>query len=1278
MYDAQPHKNGSRGALFSDGAVLFLAAAEQKAVTLRKVRKEWLTPAETRLLAKLTPKLRVVNHRFSSLEVKVGGSTLGAVAKGRTRTFAVAARNLPLVLVAKTISTKPVKMRFRNAVIEIVRIPRHRDLPVIPIHEYLRAFRQEDPGQKSKGEKSRFRPVISGGRPNEIKGPDESVLPAADKPLNVSMNRDWIHGAIRGIIKRRTCTIAGLNGGVIRVKVNRLAEGEVRTAGRVRRFRNTALGTVELSSAPDTSLARYALITEPRPAATGADPDRPGLTPSHEPESRRGQTREISFKGQRPRISNWIDFQAIAPLLRTRGQAALPLLWKELDHALKSPRRPTAAAPTQMDPSVQTPDGPSPLPAALRIALARSPGKPSARQPASEQPLTPAEIIAAIGFFADKAQIPPLAELLAKRQSDRDAAKAAFVAIGQIGSSVGARHIADAASKTQSPAPLVALAMIDTGLARRTLNQRAAASSALLQAMRHWPQVAGSLARRNFVRAVCRNKETIAKSPDLLPECVRLDPRAAEQAILKLLASDEEQPAEKKREKSQEKTNVQLPVLLWQALCHLHNADTVKMLLAKLDGEKEAEAAPAARALVQAADPAIAKALAAGLGKGKPEPRAHLVKALLAIGDSDAIARLTSAMNPKIAFAFVADQARALARQYGKPAVARLLVKMYKATRPAAEKKAGPADDGPHRPDLGPETTPTAHRLTDIITPAEAVAALGQVGCRDKEVLETLHAALKSKDPRLRAAAINATAQIQAAGSFGLAVLKFGRSLLGKPAPSGPSPAARLAAGMVEDADPTARKSAVEALGVLARAGRGHPQTARLICKALADKNPEVRRAAARVAGQAPHLSMAGPLAALFERIPHTESAAARPAHDRGSRGPADEPLAVLVVRALGSIRDKSCSEVLLERLGDKDPQVRREAVIALGRIGNPADAPDLAARLADSDPEVQAAALAVLGKLKSPEAARRLGRMLQQADLSDAQRLLVIHCLLKINDAHAYKALAAAVTNDEKGAKLLHAVVAMAHVFVPRSRSKGYVRFLAPLLDLSNQKVRSAAAAGMAVSGDAATAASILTKAVKKNPGGIVPQTAHAIGRSRDAAYLPLLAKLAQDEGEKKRRAQRKARGSHEGTRPEDQPEPAEGEPQGTRPLPFSLPAAGPTRPHSPHAAILLAMGQIRTPAAVRQIRRVLSEWVRDPEDARAGIRALVQSELPEAALLLAGNWRRLAGGAVKADAVRALASVGRLSPQSAKKALKLAMKDRDPEVSALAADALDAVTGK
>ena len=147
VYDAQPHKNGSRGALFSDGAVLFLAAAEQKAVTLRKVRKEWLTPAETRLLAKLTPKLRVVNHRFSSLEVKVGGSTLGAVAKGRTRTFAVAARNLPLVLVAKTISTKPVKMRFRNAVIEIVRIPRHRDLPVIPIHEYLRAFRQEDPGQ---------------------------------------------------------------------------------------------------------------------------------------------------------------------------------------------------------------------------------------------------------------------------------------------------------------------------------------------------------------------------------------------------------------------------------------------------------------------------------------------------------------------------------------------------------------------------------------------------------------------------------------------------------------------------------------------------------------------------------------------------------------------------------------------------------------------------------------------------------------------------------------------------------------------------------------------------------------------------------------------------------------------------------------------------------------------------------------------------------------------------------------------------------------------------
>jgi HEAT repeat protein len=111
---------------------------------------------------------------------------------------------------------------------------------------------------------------------------------------------------------------------------------------------------------------------------------------------------------------------------------------------------------------------------------------------------------------------------------------------------------------------------------------------------------------------------------------------------------------------------------------------------------------------------------------------------------------------------------------------------------------------------------------------------------------------------------------------------------------------------------------------------------------------------------------------------------------------------------------------VLLDLLGDRDPQIRRGAVQSLGTLGDAAAVPFLARLLNDDDEELQVAAVGALGRIGSAEAVPALlGVLNRRAGLFGGKKLqrvksAALAALARIPTAGAREVLASTAAGKD------------------------------------------------------------------------------------------------------------------------------------------------------------------------------------------------------------------------------------------------------------------------
>jgi HEAT repeat protein len=206
----------------------------------------------------------------------------------------------------------------------------------------------------------------------------------------------------------------------------------------------------------------------------------------------------------------------------------------------------------------------------------------------------------------------------------------------------------------------------------------------------------------------------------------------------------------------------------------------------------------------------------------------------------------------------------------------------------------------------------------------------------------------------------------------------------------------------VEDDNPKVRLEAIYAAGVIARAPLTAEQTQRLI-KALDHYDPPVRSAAARVIARL-KVTEAGDalIKAINDSQPEVRFAAMR------ALGAIREPRAVAALTeqfafyrkgegawsaldGLAQIAAPASVPLFKERLGDKDPYVRRAAIEGLGRAGDTASIDALERTLNTDDSVMVRMAMAfALQKLGRPYTARIADLMTTEKATAQGQEYLV------------------------------------------------------------------------------------------------------------------------------------------------------------------------------------------------------------------------------------------------------------------------------------------------
>ena len=236
----------------------------------------------------------------------------------------------------------------------------------------------------------------------------------------------------------------------------------------------------------------------------------------------------------------------------------------------------------------------------------------------------------------------------------------------------------------------------------------------------------------------------------------------------------------------------------------------------------------------------------------------------------------------------------------------------------------------------------------------------------------------------------------------------------------------------------------------------------------------------------------------LDDRNPEVRSAAAWMLGDAGSKRAVKPLLGHLTdslpqVRgvaawALGEIGDRDAVPALLARLEDADAYVREAAVLALGRLRARDAVGRLAALRTDGAMGVRAVLTVTLGRLRGPEASRALGEM-ALGDPDGHTRGMAIDALHRADPAHARTVLSRLLRDPDPGIRM-SAARHLSEVVTP-----ALIPALAAVLATDGEPmVRAAAAAALGATGDPA-ALPALRRAQADSMFGVRVSANYALG---------------------------------------------------------------------------------------------------------------------------------------------------------------------------------------
>jgi len=528
-YDAKPNSDGKSAVLFSDGSVLHLDGKGLAAVLLKKVGAYWLTPGEQKILADLGPQLDVRNERLTQVDVLVDNKKVGTIAYGQTGRYALSAGAHAVVLATSGARTKPISLQFQNAFVYAVHLPKHCALPIVPVRVYQRCM-----GSRRRTYQARK----SGGRVVELRSRDgkERVIGGAQ---GLKITGD----TIAGVIQRDGIRVTGVSGGPIKVSsIGRLEEGDVSFPGGAKVVcRSSELGTLTIATTPNRVLADRARLKRALVAGAGTgERDMPGgefdefdeLEDMGRPGGwGRGRRTEAAFeiKYQQPQVADYADLQAIRPALRRLGRGALRVALAQMKALTAGRASPEEGRDEDRDEDWdedreeerEGPGGRRTRRVAFTIPDGFAPGALSGR-----------DAIALVGFYADPAMPPALADVATQQQTGAAVSAQSVIALGQIGGGLAAVQIVRATEKVKGPAPLVALAMASDVTAQNTLEKLLKKTNlrTVTQALRGWPAAAGPEATQRFIQALVRSGNAAIQKGEVVGRNMNLDPGAALQA----------------------------------------------------------------------------------------------------------------------------------------------------------------------------------------------------------------------------------------------------------------------------------------------------------------------------------------------------------------------------------------------------------------------------------------------------------------------------------------------------------------------------------------------------------------------------------------------------------------------------------------------------------------------------------------------------------------------------------------------------------------------------
>ncbi len=299
-----------------------------------------------------------------------------------------------------------------------------------------------------------------------------------------------------------------------------------------------------------------------------------------------------------------------------------------------------------------------------------------------------------------------------------------------------------------------------------------------------------------------------------------------------------------------------------------------------------------------------------------------------------------------------------------------------------------------------------------------------------------------------------------------------------------------------------AREQAARQLGNL-----GDPKAVEMLISALKDRGPSVRRIAAISLGQLKDERAVEPLiAAMKDRNPAMRKA---------------------IFTSLGQIGDSRAMPLLMVALKDVDVEIRRVAGFALANMGAFAVEP-LIEKIGDEDEYVRKEAMGILGKIRDPRAFPPLVEALMsgRADRAMAATALSTMGWEPVTAEERYMFAFVKGNHEEPvhdGSKAIPALLSLVSDPFPDIRraviqALGQIndrRAVEPLKKIlqadDNPEVRDTAARALGIIGDPA-ALDTLVEALEDDEPHVRPTAARALGMLKDARAIPFLVNALSD----------------------------------------------------------------------------------------------------------------------------------------------------------------------